>query len=74
MVFVSATHNSRGPLREVPLDLRDLSLREMQRIATLKTRTVGWIAVAVLMLRTVALPISVANIRRCSLRSVSRRP
>ena len=33
-----------------------------QRIATLQTRTVGWIAVAVLMLRSVALPISVANI------------
>lgn len=33
-----------------------------QRIAALQTRTVGWIAIAVLMLRSVALPISVANI------------
>lgn len=32
------------------------------RIAALQTRTVGWIAIAVLMLRSVALPISVANI------------
>ncbi len=33
-----------------------------QRISTLRTRTVGWIAVAGLMLRSVSLPISVASI------------
>lgn len=33
-----------------------------RRIATLRTRTVCWIAVAGLMLRSVALPISIANI------------
>jgi signal transduction histidine kinase len=59
---VAGSETSDRQLSAEPTLEQRIAEASEQRIATLQTRTVGWIAVAVLMLRTVALPISVANI------------